>query len=212
MNKNFGAKGFPHRIHNNNYLYTGGSSGFTGHSLGPAKLPESRMSLIDDLESLITIAENTEEPSALTGVGDYFGDYEDKVVAAIGAKKGGKVHHQTKIKTPMFEEDIAKLCSSDEELNIIAQGGDLISDGCQPEEDNSCLLMLEKEWQEAQKLQEQLPRHNQIFLGSGPNKHLFDQSLISSSNNLQLKNYNMTHNNIVFFFDEDTTIDGGRMA
>ena len=27
---------------------------------------------------------------------------------------------QTKIKTPMFEDDIAKLCSSDEELNIIA--------------------------------------------------------------------------------------------
>lgn len=43
----------------------------------------------------------------------------------------------------MFEDDIAKLCSSDDELNIIA------SDGCPPEEDNSCLLMLEKEWQEA---------------------------------------------------------------
>ena len=49
----------------------------------------------------------------------------------------------------MFEEDIAKLCSSDEELNIIAHGDDLISEGFHPEEDNSCLIMLEKEWQEA---------------------------------------------------------------
>ncbi len=33
--------------------------------------------------------------------------------------------------------------------------------------------------------------------------NLFDQSLISA--NMQLKNYNQTHNNIVFFFDEETT-------
>ena len=50
----------------------------------------------------------------------------------------------------MFEEDIANMCSSDEE--IIAHVDDLISEGFHPEEDNSCLIMLEKEWQEAQKL------------------------------------------------------------
>jgi hypothetical protein len=35
-------------------------------------------------------------------------------------------------------------------LKIIAQGGDLILDDDGEGQDNSCLLMLEKEWQEAQ--------------------------------------------------------------
>ena len=70
-NKNFSKTGFPNqprftRAHN--FLQGGGSSGFAGNSLGPARLPESRTSLIDDLESLITIAENTELPSAFPEV------------------------------------------------------------------------------------------------------------------------------------------------
>lgn len=49
---------------------------------------------------------------------------------------------------------------------------------------------------------------------SGPQKNnssnLFDQSLFSSSNLLQLKNYNQTQNNIVFFLDEETTLEDGQ--
>lgn len=46
---------------------------------------------------------------------------------------------QKSIKTPVFE-DLDK-CNDD--LNIIAADGDLLSDG---QQDNSCLMMLEKEW------------------------------------------------------------------
>jgi hypothetical protein len=45
---------------------------------------------------------------------------------------------QKSIKTPVFE-DLTKC----DDLNIIAQGGDLLSEG---QQDNSCLMMLEKEW------------------------------------------------------------------
>lgn len=65
--------------------------------------------------------------------------------------------------------------------------------------------MLEKEWQEVQKLKQM--EEEQLFLESCPPQanlsgNLFDQSLISA--NMHLKNYNQTHNNIVFFFDEET--------
>ena len=62
-------------------------------------------------------------------------------------------------------------------------------------QDNSCLLMLEKEWQEAQRQKQTednasiVPREvvTNFLSGSGANKgnisNLFDQSLISPSNN-----------------------------
>lgn len=40
--------------------------------------------------------------------------------------------------------------------------------------------------------------------------NLFDQSLISA--NMHLKNYNQTHNNIVFFFDEETVLAPGKSS
>ena len=53
---------------------------------------------------------------------------------------------QKSIKTPVFED----LEKCNDEFNIIAADGDLLSDG---QQDNSCLLMLEKEWQEQQRAQ-----------------------------------------------------------
>ena len=54
----------------------------------------------------------------------------------------------------MFEDDIARLCQSSsdddnaDDLNVIAQGGVMIDEDGDGQ-DNSCLLLLEKEWQEA---------------------------------------------------------------
>jgi hypothetical protein len=58
-------------------------------------------------------------------------------------------------------------------LKIIAQGGDMILD--EDGQDNSCLLMLEKEWQEAQqqKLREEECLHPSNFLnGCGGNQNI----------------------------------------
>lgn len=56
----------------------------------------------------------------------------------------------------MFEDDIGKLSESndsqeveDSHLKIMAQGDELTLDEDGEAQDNSCLLMLEKEWQEA---------------------------------------------------------------
>ena len=83
---------------------------------------------------------------------------------------------QKSIKTPVFE-DLDK-CNDD--LNIIAADGDLMSDG---QQDNSCLLMLEKEWQEQQRLNQ-----------NGALSNALDAS----------------KTNIVFFLnDDDTTFEEG---
>ncbi|CDW80340.1 UNKNOWN [Stylonychia lemnae] len=52
---------------------------------------------------------------------------------------------QKSIRTPVFE-DLDKVAGEDD-LKILAQDGDIYSDG---QQDNSCLMMLEKEWQEQQ--------------------------------------------------------------
>lgn len=78
------------------YFPVTGSSGFAGQSLGrPALTKQSP--LMDDLESLITIAEN-DESNTLEQVVDFPQIKPDHFFAA---------HNQAsaKIKTPMFEED-----------------------------------------------------------------------------------------------------------
>lgn len=63
-------------------------------------------------------------------------------------------------------------------------------------QDNSCLLMLEKEWQEAQRqnqAEDNAPGEvvTNFISGTGANKgnisNLFDQSLISPSNNVLIQ-------------------------
>lgn len=121
----------------------------------------------------------------------------------------------------MFEDDIAKLAEENEEddddddqgliLDQVVAGNMILGDG-EGEEDNSCLIMLEKEWQEAQRQKEKevpVDKNSAGFIlgGSGrpfQNKsNLFDQSLISSSQLHNNQKNNQTQNNIVFFFDED---------
>lgn len=151
------------------------------------------------MESLITITEHDEAVAKAIGMG------MNKVsLGAIEHDKdpsdifGNRYQTSAKIKTPMFEDNAGKLIlglskhhpADMADLNILAQGGgESGSDTQQDEEDNSCLIMLEKEWQEAQRQKDKL--------GSGGPKqatntsgNLFDQSLIAG--NLHLKNYNQT--------------------
>jgi hypothetical protein len=52
--------------------------------------------------------------------------------------EGEELATEKSIKTPMFDGDI--------ENHIICGGNDMLSD--EHNEDNSCLMMLEREWQE----------------------------------------------------------------
>ena len=124
--------------------------GFATHTLGgPRRRQKSRTSLIEDLESLITIAENEDHLAAAAGGSTNLAALQNQLFYQQRGSQGGllnierepRVKKFNKIKTPMFEDDIAKLCESSSEdedegdhqadeshLKIIAQGGDLMLD------------------------------------------------------------------------------------
>lgn len=141
-----------------NYVPMSGSSGFAGTSLGLPQARRSQNSLMDDLESLITITDHDEAVAKAIGMG------MNKVsLGAIDHDKdpsdifGQRYQTSAKIKTPMFEDNIGKFIGGyhpnniDNLHEIIANERVLesSSDHQDEDEDNSCLLMLEKEWQEA---------------------------------------------------------------
>lgn len=138
------------------------------------------------------------------GEGD---EVEDDLKLFIAQNDRRRIHHQ----------------NDNQELHNEQSGGE-------EEGDNSCLLMLEKEWQESQN-QKRLEEEMMMQKSSNNNTNmsqLFDQSLIMAQHN-QLQNSinyklkksnidqvnqslggarnNLTQNNIVFFFDEDTTLE-----